>query len=63
MKFSSLAKTISTALAGATVGGLLVYTSLPNAPHTGSSTQVKTGSEVGNLTLVKEKNRLRHDEK
>jgi len=55
MKFSSLAKTISTALVGATVGGLLVYTSLPDAPHTRSSTQIKTGSEVGNITLVKRK--------
>ena len=56
MKFSSLAKTITTTLVGAAVGGFVVYTSLPDATITGSSTQVRNGTHVANLTLVKRKN-------
>ena len=55
MKFSSLAKTITTALVGGAVGSFLVYTSLSDAPLTGSSTEVKTGNRVDNITLVKRK--------
>ena len=55
MKFSSLAKTITTTLVGAAVGGFVVYTSLPDAPATGSSTQVKVGNHVDDLTLVNRK--------
>jgi len=60
MKFSSLAKTITTAFAGAAVGGMLVYTSLPDAPVTGSSTEVKTGKKVDHITLVKRKKPRTH---
>ena len=60
MKFSSLAKTITTALVGGAVGGLLVYTSLPDAPVTGSSTEVKTSSKGDNITLVKRKHPRTH---
>ncbi|MFP6750255.1 MAG: hypothetical protein VB855_01150, partial [Pirellulaceae bacterium] len=60
MKFSSLAKTITTALVGGAVGGLLVYTSLPDAPVTGSSTEVKTSIKGDNITLVKRKKPRTH---